>query len=183
MVRLLSLSALIIGLLAQTALAQNAKSQPVARLIGSFTPVAEASSSTLPPVEPNEIEKRAFDETNVFRVKNGLQPLVWDSDVCRMARMHSESMSRQKYFSHVTPDGLKLKDRARLAGLLQFSTLGENIGYSKGFDDPGVVVVGQWMESPKHRANILSSSYRGMAIGSVVGPDGSVYLTQTFITR
>ncbi len=183
MVRLFSLTALILGVLAQTALAQNAKSQPVARLVGSFSPVATAPSSALPPVEPNEIEKRAFDETNVFRVKNGLQPLVWDSDICRMARSHSESMSRQQYFSHVTPDGLKLKDRARLAGILQFSTLGENIGYSQGVDDPGVFVVGQWMQSSKHRANILSSAFRGMAIGSFVGPDGSVYLTQTFITR
>jgi hypothetical protein len=67
MLRLFSLTALIIGLLAQTALAQNAKSQPVARLIGSFTPVAEAPSSTLPPIEPNEIEKRAFDETLTVR--------------------------------------------------------------------------------------------------------------------
>ncbi len=39
------------------------------------------------------------------------------------------------------------------------------------------------MQSEKHRANILSSEYRAMAIGSFVGPDGSVYLTQTFITR
>jgi uncharacterized protein YkwD len=39
------------------------------------------------------------------------------------------------------------------------------------------------MASAKHRANILSPEFRAMAIGSFVGPDGSVYLTQTFITR
>jgi uncharacterized protein YkwD len=39
------------------------------------------------------------------------------------------------------------------------------------------------MLSPKHRENIMSREFRAMAIGSFVAPDGSVYLTQTFITR
>ena len=183
MLRLLTLTAIIFGFSAQAALAQTAKSQPVARLVGSFTPVLEPSASMAAPLQPTDIEKRAFDETNAVRVKNGLPALAWDSDICRMARTPSESMSRKRFFAHVTPEGLKLKDRARLAGILQFSSLGENIGYIQGFDDPGVFVVGQWMQSSKHRANILSSGFRAMAIGSFVGPDGSVYLTQTFITR
>ena len=153
-----------------------------ARLITSVSPIS-VKSAPATPVEPNEIEKRAFDQTNLVRVKNGLSPLTWDADICRMARIHSESMSRQHYFSHVTPDGLRLRDRARAAGILQFSSLGENIAYSQGYDDPGAFVVEQWMQSAKHRANILSTEFRAMAIGSFVGPDGSIYLTQTFITR
>ena len=151
-----------------------------ARLITSVRPVAVKSS---PAVEPNDIEKRAFEQTNLVRVKNGLPPFNWDADVCRMARIHSESMSRHHYFSHVTPEGLRLRDRARAAGILQFSVLGENIAYSQGYDDPAAFVVEQWMQSTKHRANILSTEFRAMAIGSFVGPDGSIYLTQTFITR
>jgi uncharacterized protein YkwD len=135
------------------------------------------------PVEPTDIEKRAFEQTNLARIKNGLPPFAWDADVCRMARIHSESMSRHAYFSHVTPEGLRLRDRARAAGILQFSVLGENIAYSQGYEDPGAFAVEQWMQSSKHRANILSSEFRAMAIGSFVGPDGSIYLTQTFITR
>jgi uncharacterized protein YkwD len=100
-----------------------------------------------------------------------------------MARTHSESMSRLNYFSHVTPDRLRLRDRARAAGIFKFSVLGENIAYNQGYEDPGAVAVERWMLSPKHRANILSPEFRAMAIGSFVAPDGSVYLTQTFITR
>jgi len=100
-----------------------------------------------------------------------------------MARIHSESMSQNHYFSHVTPEGMRLPERARAAGILKFSTLGENIARSSGYDDPGAFVVEQWMQSSKHRANILSNDFRAMAIGSFVGPDGSIYLTQTFITR
>jgi len=134
-------------------------------------------------VEPNDIEKRAFEQTNAVRLKNGLPALTWDSEVCVMARAHSESMSRLNFFSHVTPGGQRLRDRARAAGILRYSLLGENIAYNQGFDDPGAFAVERWMASPKHRENILSREFRAMAIGSYAGPDGSVYLTQTFITR
>jgi len=183
MSRLLPISALLLGILCQAALAQDARPQQVARLITSLTPVAAKSSNLTPVVAPNDIEKRAFEQTNIVRVRNGLAPLVWDADVCRMARIHSESMSRYGYFSHITPEGLRLRERARGAGILRYSVLGENIAYNQGYDDPGAFAVERWMQSDKHRANILSSEFRAMAIGSFVAADGSVYLTQTFITR
>ena len=133
--------------------------------------------------KPNDIERRAFDQTNYVRIQNGLPPFVWDDDVCRMARSHSENMSRLGFFSHVTPSGLRLRDRARDAGIVRYSVLGENIAYNQGYEDPGAFAVERWMLSPKHRANILSTEFRAMAIGSFIAADGSVYLTQTFITR
>lgn len=159
--------------------------QPVARLITRFTPTAPAVSTSASPslAEASDIERRAFEQTNLVRKQNGLAPLEWDADVCRMARSHSESMSRLNYFSHVTPDGLRLRDRARAAGILTFTVLGENIAYNQGYEDPGAFAVERWMASDKHRANILSKEFRAMAIGTYVAPDGSVFLTQTFITR
>ena|ERR1051325_9243182 len=182
MSRLIPLSALTLIIFCQSAFGQEAKPQPVARLITSLTPVTKLSTPSAP-IEPNDIERRAFEQTNAVRVQNGLPPFTWDSDVCRMARTHSESMSRQGYFAHVTPEGLKLRDRARAAGIFQYVVLGENIAYNQGYDDPGAFAVERWMLSDKHRANILSPEFRAMAIGSFVAPDGSVYLTQTFITR
>jgi len=176
MLRLLPIAGLLLVFLAAPALAQEA------RLITSLRPIT-AKPATSAPVEPTEVEKRAFEQTNLARIKNGLPPFAWDADVCRMARIHSESMSRHQYFSHVTPEGLRLRDRARAAGILQFFVLGENIAYSQGYEDPGAFGVEQWMQSTKHRAKMLSSEFRAMAIGSFVGSDGSVYLTQTFITR
>jgi len=174
MLRLVSIACLVL-MFAGAVLAQEA------RLITSVRPLTTKPST--PPVEPNDLEKRAFEQTNLTRIKNGLPPFAWDADICRMARIHSESMSRHGYFSHVTPEGLRLRDRARAAGILQFVFLGENIAYSQGYDDPGAFAVEQWMQSSKHRANILSSEFRAMAIGSFVAADGSIYLTQTFITR
>jgi uncharacterized protein YkwD len=182
MSRLLPLSALIILVCCRFTFGQDAKSQPVARLITSITPVTKITSAPAL-VEPNDIEKRAFEQTNLMRTQNGLPPLSWDGDVCRMARIHSESMSRQGYFSHVTPEGLRLRERAKVVGILRYVVLGENIAYNQGYEDPGTYAVERWMASDKHRANILSSEYKSMAIGSFIAPDGSVYLTQTFITR
>ncbi len=182
MSRLIPISAFLLVLFCHSAFAQDAKPQPVARLITSLTPVA-ARPANLTPVEPNDIEKRAFEQTNIVRIKNGLAPLVWDSELCRMGRMHSESMSRLGFFSHITPEGMRLRDRARLVGILRYAVMGENIAYNQGFADPGAFAVERWMQSEKHRANILSTEYRAMAIGTFVAADGSVYLTQTFITR
>ncbi len=166
---------------------QEAKpvARPVAKLVTRFRPATTIVSANASPTlaEAGTIERRAFEQTNLVRVQNGLPSLVWDADVCRMARSHSESMSRQNYFAHVTPEGRRLRDRARAAGILTYTVLGENIAYNQGYEDPGAFAVERWMASPKHRANILSKEFRAMAIGTYVAPDGSVFLTQTFITR
>jgi uncharacterized protein YkwD len=191
---LLSLAFLV---LCQPAAAQNVDARPVARLVTSATPLKPRRvTPTLDYSAPlttkallgsdeaaNSIERRAFQKTNLARVQNGLSPLVWDADLYRMAREHSEKMAHDGYFSHVTPEGMRLRDRARAAGILQFSLLGENIAYNQGYEDPGAFAVEKWMSSPGHRANILSDELRASAIGTFVSADGSVFLTQIFITR
>ena len=190
---LLSLAFLV---LCHPAAAQNGDARPVARLVTSATPLkprrvtptldysAPVAKAVLGSDEAaNSIERRAFQKTNLARVQNGLLPLVWDSDLYRMAKIHSEKMAHDGYFSHVTPEGMRLRDRARAAGILQFSVLGENIAYNQGYEDPGAFAVEKWMSSPGHRANILSDEFRASAIGTFVSADGSVFLTQIFITR
>ena len=100
-----------------------------------------------------------------------------------MARAHSESMVRRGFFSHVTPNGSRMTDRARAAGIAHFRALGENIAYNQGYDDPGGFAVENWMLSPGHRANILNPEFQESAIGVFVAADGTVYLTQEFIRR
>ena len=185
----------------QGALAQNIQPRPVARLISE--PMAEARNSrprrisleassvasksvtsSSPALEDaNAVERRAFEQTNVARVKNGLPTLVWDPELCRMARRHSEQMATLGYFSHEDPDGLQLKERARASGILHFRVIGENIAYNKGYDDPGGFAVERWLTSSGHRANMLYRGFQASAIGSYVAADGSTYLTQVFIAR
>ena len=186
----------------QNALAQNLQPRPVARLVSE--PVADArysrprrvtlelssagTTKTVAAIAPsfddaNAVERRAFEQTNVARAENGLQPLAWDPELCRMAREHSEKMATLGYFSHETPEGLQLKERARENGILHFRVIGENIAYNKGYDDPGGFAVERWLTSSGHRANMLYPGFQASAIGSYVAADGSTYLTQVFIAR
>jgi len=172
----------------------NESSRPVARLITdnpSYNRARRAGETSEdvtvaaagPTLEQaNPIERRAFDQTNAERAKNGLPSLRWDPDLCRMARSQSERMAKQGYLSH-TLDGLRLRERARAVGIAHYTVLGENIAYNFGYDDPGGFAVERWMLSPGHRANILEVGFKAMAVGTFVASDGSVFLTQTFITR
>ena len=189
-------SFLLMGAFCQSTRGQHVEVRPVARLINaapspsrprrvtSVEPKEESVPVPSPSLnEANEVERRAFERTNIERVKKGLPAFVWDADLCLMARKHSENMARRNFFSHVSPEGLRLRDRARAVGILRFTVLGENIAYNLGYDDPGAFAVENWMASPSHRKNILDVEFRAMAVGSFVGSDGAVYLTQTFITR
>jgi uncharacterized protein YkwD len=185
------------GIFPDTAHCQTPAPRPVARLISetpsnsrprrvSAATTAVSPASKVVPLttlnEANPIERRAFEQTNIERAKNGLPPLVWDPDLCRMARSQSENMGRLGYLSH-TPEGQRLRDRARAVGIAHYTILGENIAYNFGYDDPGGFAVERWMLSPGHRANILDTSFKAMAVGTFVAADGSVFLTQTFIYR
>jgi uncharacterized protein YkwD len=188
----------------QSALAQDIQNRPVARLISnpvsnpafSRSRVTSEESTTVPTARveagtnsppslgnATPIERRAFEKTNQARVENGLAPLAWDSELCQMAREHSESMARLGYFSHETPQGLRLKERAHERGILHFRVIGENIAYNRGYEDPGAFAVERWMTSSGHRANILYVNFQASAIGSYVSADGGIYLTQVFIAR
>ena len=174
--------------------AQAKESRPVARLITEgpsytrdprVTDTAEPVPSRMPgPTieQANGIERRAFEQTNLERTKNGLPPLVWDADLCKMARAQSERMARLGSLSH-SLEGLRLRERARAVGIIHYTILGENIAYNFGYDDPGGFAVERWMLSPGHRANILEVGFKAMAVGTFIASDGSVFLTQTFITR
>jgi uncharacterized protein YkwD len=192
------LCSLFLAFLAATTIesfGQSSSGRPVARLITASNdaederqtqhrmvarPSAVAASSA--PIVASSLERHAFDLINSERVKKGLPPLVWDGELCRVARLHSQNMGRHNFFDHEGPDGTDLLDRVR-AGNIRWKSLGENIAYNQGYDDPAGFAVDQWMHSPKHRANILRGGFTHSAIGIARTSDGRVYLTQVFITR
>jgi uncharacterized protein YkwD len=197
----LALATITLLAIAPSSFAQRGDGRPVDRLISSSVVnavsrprrVAELSSvtseatGTAAPLTPSiadatTIERTAFVKTNAARMQNGLPVLTWDPLLCRMARMHSEDMAQRNYFAHETPEGLEPKDRGRALGF-QFRVLGENIASNKGFADPGSFAVERWLLSGAHRANILYVEFQSSAVGSFVAADGTVYLTQVFITR
>lgn len=128
------------------------------------------------------LERRAFDLLNEQRALKGLSPLRWSDDLARVARMHSEDMARNHYFSHDGPDG-SVNARAKSLGIRGWRSIGENIAFNKGFRKPVEMACQHWMTSPGHRDNILDRTYTDSGIGVAIAPDGSYYFTQVFIAR
>lgn len=187
-------------LIAGTALhghAQTSSSRPVARLItssgdvASFSTrprVASAATSVRTAIAPAAVsatseERRVFDLVNAERRARGESALVWDAELTRMARVHSENMARQSFFNHKGPDGQGLRERSRASGISGFKALAENLAYNKGFADAASSAVTGWMHSEGHRDNILNAEFTRSGIGVARATDGRVYITQVFIAR
>lgn len=175
--------------------------RPVARLIGTVytggpervrerqvarasAPATASPSYASPAASPaTGDERRAFDLINAERQRRGVRPLAWDGGLTRLARYHSQNMARGGYLNHVDRDGLDLKARARALGLHGWSTLGENIAYNQGFNDPTAFAVERWMVSHKHRENAMNGEYTHAAVGIARASDGTYYFTQVFMKR
>ncbi|MEP6788414.1 MAG: CAP domain-containing protein [Acidobacteriota bacterium] len=134
-------------------------------------------------VNTARLEQIAFSIINQKRAENGLSPLVWSDSVALIAREHSRNMAEFNFFSHKGIDNKMVSDRADDGGLLNWRSIGENIAFNRGFDDPIEKAVENWLESPTHKRNLLDASWQESAIGVAVAEDGSYYLTQVFLRK
>jgi uncharacterized protein YkwD len=121
---------------------------------------------------------------NAQRARHDLGPLRLSRRLSTAARGHSRSMVRERFFSHTSPDGATFVDRIRATGYLEGAqswSVGENIAYGSGSRSTPRSIGRAWMNSPGHRANILSESFRqigiGIAPGTPVGTGGATYTT------
>ena len=185
--------------------AQTNAVRPVARLIGVGNPgvsgasraeacemnarlmnaslTGTAARSRTARVNATGDERRAFDLINAERRARGESSLVWDAELTRMARLHSESMARQNFFDHTNPQGENMTMRARACGVCGWSAIAENIAYNSGYDDPAAFAVERWLASSKHRANMLREGFTHSGVGVARTADGRVFFTQVFVTR
>ena len=73
-------------------------------------PELNYAPAAVTPVVPTSQELRTFELVNAERAKKGLRPYVWDAELTRMARLYSEKMAQQNFFSHKAPDGEGLRE-------------------------------------------------------------------------
>ena len=130
-----------------------------------------------------ELEKMAFNLLNSQRAAKSLPALVWNDDIARIARMHSENMAKYKFFSHTGLDGKMVNDRADLFGVSRWKAIGENIAYNRGYEKPADFAVERWMQSSSHRENILNDRWKESAVGVAISNEGAFYFTQVFLVR
>lgn len=112
-------------------------------------------------------ENQMFLLVNKERKTLGLSPLVFDSQLADVARAYAEDMLKRGYFSHYSKEGLSPFDRMAKRDIV-FSFAGENLALA-----PNVELAMQGlMQSPGHRANILSVNFHKIGIGVI---DGGIY--------
>lgn len=129
------------------------------------------------------VEREVFARINAERLKNDLPELEWSENVAAVARLHSQDMAREKFFSHRGSDGSMVDDRADRMGLGLWRSIGENIAYMRGFDDPAGLAVSKWLQSAAHRKNLLGPNWKESAVGVSITADGTYYVTEVFLLR
>jgi uncharacterized protein YkwD len=113
--------------------------------------------------------------TNRLRRTHGCGQLDVDSDLIDASVRQSYYMALTRRFGHRGPGGSTFVGRAREAGYAQ--PAGENIAW--GYDTADEVI-GAWMASPHHRANMLNCEARSIGTGVVYALDGTPYYTEVF---
>jgi uncharacterized protein YkwD len=115
------------------------------------------------------LEGAVVGRMNAIRRAHGLRPLRANVRLHAAAVYHSKDMGRRGYFEHDSISGTPFWRRIeRFYPSRGFSswTVGENLLW--GSNTYGAAfAVREWMNSPPHRQNILSRSWREVGIGAV----------------
>lgn len=144
--------------------------------------VTPTPTATLIPPDDLANEQSIADLINQERSSNGLPPLNLVSELTQAARRHSRDMADNNFTSHTGSDGSNAGQRMLEAGY-NWTTWGETIGW--GFGGNPESMVDWWMNSPTHRAIILSTNYTDFGVGYALNgaSDWGHYWTVNFGKR
>jgi uncharacterized protein YkwD len=117
-------------------------------------------------------------QANEDRAQFGLPALKLDHTLNLAAFAKAEDMLAKEYFAHVSPEGVRPWEWFKALGY-NYSFAGENLAI--GFEDSEDLEQ-SWMDSPKHRANLLSENYRDMGV-AIVYRNGQKIIVQLFGSR
>src|SRR3954468_7536698 len=112
------------------------------------------------------LETQLAQQINVVRRNYGLKPLALSSKLTSAAAAHTREMGTDGYFEHDSFDSTPFWKRvARWYPSRGWRTwsVGENL-VSRSPDGSADSAVEMWMNSPPHRANLLSRSWREIGI-------------------
>jgi len=136
--------------------------------------------------QPIDGAERVLQLVNAERAAHGCAPLKISDQLTEAAERESRNMATRHFFNHTDPDGATPGARVKDTGYV-YQMIGENIVADT--DDPDAAV-DAWMNSPGHRANILTCAFRetGIAVyeqdddAPVDGVPGAyrAYWTQVF---
>ena len=163
----------------------------VAAAFMAFAPVAGSKSPkrcpdrNAVPTEAtlHEAQKAVICLVNQERARHGRRPLRANRKLVRAAARHSRDMVKRRYFAHDSPSGRDLVDRVMAAHWTKRNSawrVGENIAFASGDQATPRHIVGMWMHSAGHRANILDRHFREAGTGIAGGSPQSRHNGATY---
>lgn len=135
--------------------------------IASVPALTEADLVALKAGSPSLVglEQNMVEQVNAERQARDLPPYRVDEQLTLMAWGQAQDMVKREYFSHVTPEGLTLRDRFQERGL-PTSWVGENIYLSvKPANQAVGAAVGWFMGDAPHRHNLLHAKFNRIGVG------------------
>ncbi len=112
-------------------------------------------------------ESDFVNRLNSLRNSVGLPSLAVYGDLTSIARAHSQRMGEQNLLYH---------NPSLTVQVTNWQSVGENVGYGGSVAD----IQNAFYNSPAHRANMVSSTYTQVGIGTWIAPTGRIWVTQVF---
>jgi len=143
---------------------------------------AWGQNAVSPAVQKAQFEQKVVELTNQMRAKHGLPPLRRQENLQSAAQWMGMDMARAGYFSHTDSQNRSIDLRLPDLGYTDYQAIGENL--AGGQKTPGQVVT-DWMNSPGHRANLLSPHFREIGVSYLAQPNSPLrrYWVQEFGSR
>jgi uncharacterized protein YkwD len=151
-------------------------------LASYFLPLISSSRPDVLGISSNISAQELLVLTNLKRQDAGLSPLVMNEQLGQAAQSKGQYMFAHDFWAHNAPDGTTPWFFVKQSGY-EYTFAGENL--ARGFTTSGDVV-NAWMDSPGHKANMLSPNYKeiGFAVltGKLLG-DETVLVVEMFGSR
>jgi uncharacterized YkwD family protein len=152
--------------------------------IANTEPTPQSNPQTVPDVPGsagdgmNAEESTMLGLVNSARTANGLKPLSSNSQLTKVARLKSQDLAKNNYFSHMSPTYGSPFDMMKKYGI-SYLYAGENLAKNSNVTAAETSL----MNSPAHKKNILNPEFNQIGIGVAASNDGSKIYTQMFIGR
>ena len=110
---------------------------------------------------PQDWHVQLLNLVNQQRAAFGMRPLCMNAKLQNAAQVQATDMATYNYMDHTGRDGSHPQDRVKRAGYIATSD-GENVASGQWSI---AEVMDSWMNSPKHRANILCPDFTMFGCG------------------
>jgi len=175
-----TLTAIVFGLAAPSGAAQQASDSSALAAVASSC----AGATTAAGDEHSRLEAM-YCGINIVRRAYGL-PLVRGNVPLNRSSLLKADAVRRCGFTH-TPCGMAFSRTFKTAGYLPARAFGENLAWGQGELGSPLRTLQLWLNSPPHRRNLLTRSWRDLGIayerGHMFGRDGVALWVMQFGRR